>query len=87
MLYLLLFVIWIFVATGCHLHYWTRRDLDPKWWKNRHMELKPFTEQQWLWLMTLWPLAIVAGILFIVLLLILGVIDRLGYWWSERKAR
>lgn len=87
MLYLLLFVVWLFVAVGCHLHYWSRRDLDPKWWKNRHMELKPFTEQQWLWMITLWPLAIVAIILFFVLMIVLGAIDNISRVWNERKER
>lgn len=77
--------IWVFVAFSCHLHYRARETRDPEWWSQREMSLKPFTERQWLWFMSLWPVALVLLIAFLVLMLILGALEHLNRWWESRR--
>ena len=81
----LLAVIWIFVAVSCHYHRY-------KWYKkrpylnNRRGEgLIAFSERQYWWIMTLWPLAIVAAVLYLIMLLVCLIIEQLKDRWVARR--
>jgi len=80
----ILAAIWIISAVAFHIH---RR----QWYEKRpHLKsrqgegLVAFSERQYWWLMTLWPLAVVAAVLYVILLAICAFLEVIKDWWEAR---
>lgn len=85
MIYFLLAVlVWVFVAIGCHRHRAAYYKKNPHMWNRRHEGLISFSDRQYWWIMTLWPLAIVAFVLYIVMIAVCAIIELIQIWWLGR---
>ena len=77
MITLLLLFIWIVVAGGLHGHrIWYYRH-HPLAYSRRGEGLVSFSGRQWWWIMSLWPLSIIALILYAVLIVVAALIERI----------
>lgn len=73
---ILILVVWVAVAIVLH---WYRKDYyrrNPSDWNQRMHGLIAFTDRQYWWLMTLWPLTFVLTISFIVMCRISNAIEK-----------
>jgi hypothetical protein len=83
----LLAVIWIVVALSCHYHRYQFYEKRP-YLKNRRGEgLVAFSERQYWWLMTLWPLTVVAVILYGIMIIVCAILEIVVNWWESRIKR
>jgi hypothetical protein len=83
--FLTILAIWAFVAVSCHYrrnHYYR---MHPYMWNRRHEGLISFSDRQYWWIMTLWPLAVVAFVLFMIFIGICAVLEVLQLWWEKRR--
>lgn len=83
-MFTLLAVIWIFVALSCHYHRYRFYEKRPYLKNRRHEGLISFSDRQYWWIMTLWPLAIVAFVLYIVMIAVCAIIELIQIWWLGR---
>ena len=83
----LLAVIWVVVALSCHYHRYRFYENRP-YLKNRRGEgLVAFSERQYWWLMTLWPLTVVAVILYGIMIIACAILEIVVNWWDSRIKR
>lgn len=84
--FLLIAAVWIIVAVGCHIHRYRFYEKRP-YLKNRRGEgLIALSERQYWWVMTLWPVAIIAAICLCVGLGLLAVLEIGIEWWGRKRA-
>lgn len=80
---LIALLIWVVVAVGCHLRRKLHYQKNPHLWSRRHEGLISFSDTQYWWIMTLWPLAIAAAILYGVIILVCAVIEFAIDTWKS----
>lgn len=86
MIYFLLgLLVWVFVAVGCHRHRAAYYKKNPHMWNRRHECLIAFSDRQYWWIMTLWPLAITAAVIFILAMWILAAVEVLKDAWVKMR--
>lgn len=78
-------VLWAFVAVSCHYRRRTYYRKHPYMWNRRHEGLISFNDRQYWWIMTLWPIAIVVAILYLIMLLVCLVVEQIKDRWEDRR--
>jgi hypothetical protein len=88
MLSFLIFVaVWVIGAVGCHIHRKQYFKRNPHMWNRRHEGLVAFSDTQYWWIMTLWPLSITAAVIFLIGIGVLAVLEKIIEWWESRHER
>jgi hypothetical protein len=85
--FLLIVAIWAFVAVSCHYRRNTYYRKHPYMWERRKEGLISFTDRQYWWIMTLWPLAIVAFVLFMMFIGLCALVEFIQLWRAENRRR
>ena len=81
----IMFDIWAFVAVGLHIHRHQFYKKRPHLNNRRGEGLIAFSERQYWWMMTLWPLAIVACMLYCIVLVVCAVLEMAVNLWEQRR--
>lgn len=78
--------IWLFVAIGCHVHRKQHYKKNPHLRARRGEGLISFSERQYWWLISLWPLTLVGAIVLLLMLALFGLIELFDEWRAGRQS-
>lgn len=85
--FLIFVVVWVAGAWILHVERKLFAKKNPTVWTNRGSGLITFSDRQTWWMMTLWPLAILALIGYVTMLLVCLDIEQYLEWKERRACR
>lgn len=83
--FLTILAVWVFVAASCHYRRHTYYRKHPYMWNRRGEGLIAFSDRQYWWIMTLWPMAIIAFMLFCITMGLLRIYEIAQDWWVAHR--